>query len=241
MYKIRQGFTIIELVLVMAITGLVVAVILAGIGVSLRAERYRDATNQTINFFQGVYSSTANIANDRPTGNTCSAAGISIDDGGEGRGTSDCLLLGYVLRSVNGREIVSRQVIARVDVSKTEGADEDTESQNFVDSNLVAVGDQSNRYTLDWGSSLINNSGDPVSFTLLVIRAPLSGVIRTYYNLSSGTASLNSLIASPPAADARFCIDPSGVFDIGIRPNGFIIDRKATNSTGVRQLAAGTC
>lgn len=240
MHKIQQGFTIIELVLVMAITGLVVAVILSGIGASLRAERYRDATSQTIDYFQGQYSAVANISNDRPAANICTTAGIAEDSGGAGRGTSDCLILGYVLRSNGGELIERRQVVARVDVSRDPSAFDDTEEQTLTSSSLVQS-DESTQYRLDWGARLLR-SGAPAQFSLLIVRAPLTGVIRTFASTSSSTTPLASLISSPvPTAGVAFCIDPSGVFDLGINPNGFVIDRNTSNSSGVRQLTAGAC
>lgn len=240
MRKMQQGFTIIELVLVMAITGLVIAVILTGIGASLRAERYRDATNQTIDYFQGQYSAVANVANDRPAGNTCTSSGITEDDGGSGRGTSSCLILGYVLRSSDGVTIERRQVVARVDVSSNPAAFDDSEYQTLADSSLVQSTDVV-RYQLDWGARLLRSSS-PAQFSLLIVRAPLTGVIRTFINTSSATTPLATLISTPvPSGGVRFCIDPSGTFDLGIRPNGFMIDGNASNSSGVRQLSAGTC
>jgi prepilin-type N-terminal cleavage/methylation domain-containing protein len=55
----RQGFTIIETVLVLAITGLLLAVILATIGNSLNQQRYTDSVNQTLDHFRGLYTDTS--------------------------------------------------------------------------------------------------------------------------------------------------------------------------------------
>lgn len=234
-----HGFTIIESVLVLAITGLVAAMVLVGIGTSLRAERYRDSVNQTVDYFQGQYNSVANISNDRPGDNKCTAAGITTT-GGDGRGTSNCLILGYSLRSSNGQTIATKQVIARVDASKIDGEDLKTEQQTLVDSSLTES-TTSTSYELDWGSKLLL-SGNPARFSMLVVRAPLSGVVRTYINTSSDTATLASLLSSPaPSGGVSFCIDPSGVFNIGVEPNGVIIEQNASNSSGVRLQTAGAC
>lgn len=242
MRKYQQGFTIIELVLVFAITGLVIAMVLAGIGNSLRAERYRDATNQTVDFFQGLYSKTANISNDREAAKNCNASVTTApyDTGGKGRGTSDCFLTGYLVRSSDNGEVVSTQmVIARHDAN----ADPDIGTQSEAGTlrrSLLLPTDPST-YTLEWGARLLRGA-NPARFTLLIARSPVSGVVRTYVNLSSNTASIDSLLAGTGAmSEARFCIDPSGIFVAGIAKNGFVIDSGASNSSNVRQLSAGEC
>ena len=50
-----RGFTIIETMLVLAITGLVVAVVLVNIGTALRNEQYHTAVDQVHDYFQGQY------------------------------------------------------------------------------------------------------------------------------------------------------------------------------------------
>lgn len=240
MNMIRHGFTIIESVLVLAITGLVISVVLVGIGTSLRAERYRDATNQTIDYFQGQYNAVANMANDRPTTDTCGSTGVVEDAGGTGRGRSDCLLLGYVIRSDDGQQMTVKKVIGTKDVSKIAGEDQKSEVQTIKDSSLVESS-TSDQYSLEWGTRLIQ-SGKGVRFSLLIVRAPLSGVIKTFLHTTSSTANLNALLNSPlPSGGVSYCIDPSGIFDIGVQPTGFVIDQNASNSSGIRQITAGAC
>ena len=66
-----RGFTIIETMLVLAITGLVVAVVLVNIGTALRNEQYHKAVDQVHDYFQGQYSLNSAILNDRSSTNTC--------------------------------------------------------------------------------------------------------------------------------------------------------------------------
>lgn len=243
MRKYQQGFTIIELVLVFAITGLVIAVVLAGIGNSLRAERYRDATNQTIDFFQGLYSKTANVSNDREAAKNCDETVTSAlyDTGGKGRGTSNCFLVGYAVRSSDSADTVTTQmVIARHDTSADLDATTLSESGALRRSQLYPTTETSS-YSLEWGARLLRGN-DPARFTMLIVRSPVSGVVRTYANLTSNTASIDSLLVEPGVvSEARFCIDPSGIFNAGIAKNGFVIDSGASNSSNVRQLSAGEC
>lgn len=228
----QQGFTIIELVLVLAITGLVAMVILTGIGVSLQNERYRDTTNQTVDFFKGVYNSVANMSNERPATNACSSAGVLEDAGGVGRGTSSCTLVGYHLQvSDDGRYITSRQVVALTDINSLTDVYSKTDRQILNESALREVEASAERYDIEWGMEVT-----PHRRSILVARSPLSGVIKTY---SSSVASAQALVQSSIGEQATtFCIQSNGMGTI--QKNAVTIDKDATSSTGVRQTG-GTC
>ena len=61
------GFTIIETMLVLAITGALVAAMFVGIGTSISIQRYRDAVTTFKDTLQEQYSALANVSNDRWT------------------------------------------------------------------------------------------------------------------------------------------------------------------------------
>ena len=238
----EHGFTIIETVLFLAVTGLVLSVILVGIGNSLRAERYRDSLNQTLDFFQGQYSKAANIANDRPEDASCSSSTGIVESGGIGRGTSDCLILGRSVRSEDGQKITVRQVVARADVGRRAGMQQKSDSEVFAES-LLEEGDVLQEYSIEWGGRLMaSRSANNAKFSLLIVRSPVYGVIHTYVDPRSSTTPVLSLLSrEAPSEGTKFCVDPSGFFNLGIQPAGVVIDQNAMNASGVRQVAAGEC
>lgn len=241
MARYHTGFTIIETTLVLAITGLIIAVILFGIGNSLRHQRYNDAINQATDFFRGQYTNTTSVTNNRPEQESCNASGISTATPST-VGASDCLLLGRVIRSTDGAAITVNQVIALRDPTDDSGAGEMTD-RDLLAASQLQQGNELETYQPEWGTRFQRpGSDDAASFTLLVVRTPVSGTIRTFSS-TSGTVSISSLISDPAASqtDLRLCVDPSGFFGAGILPMGIAITKGAANTTGVQTIASGDC
>lgn len=237
MRRLWSGFTIIETTLVVAITALVAVSILIGVGTSLRNQRYIDATNQTVDYFQGIYASTMSVANERPSAMACSSSGIRVDATAGGAGTSDCLLLGVVLHSTDGMAITSERVIATKDISTTPGSDLLSEADVLSQSLLSVLPDSDITHTLDSGVKLSHPA-----FSMLVIRVPISGVVRTYLDITAGDVTPALLSRKPvPDGGVTFCIEPEGLFGSGGSPNGFLVSQGASNSTGIQRLDKGTC
>ena len=234
-----SGFTIVETSLVLAVTGLLVAMILTGIGSSLNHERYTDAVNQSLDFFRGQYAETANVSNDRPADESCDASGISALAGGMPRGASNCLLVGSIIRSSDGQTVTVNQVIARYDPSNDINITSKTDAQILAASSLQQ-GNQTSTYTVEWGSTLLApGTKDPAKFSIMVVRVPVSGTVETYAS-TSDTIQLSSLITTPQS-DVKFCLDQQGFLGVGSQPMGILIQNGAANTSGVQPIAAGSC
>lgn len=90
--KDRQGFTIIEVILFLAITGALLAGLLAGSVSSIKRQRYNDSVNDFVEFLRRTYSEVVNVENER-TGTigdsrSCSITGM-VNDGFELSGRND--------------------------------------------------------------------------------------------------------------------------------------------------------
>ena len=243
MIRRESGFTIIETSLVLAVTGLIIAVVLAGIGNSLNHQRYTDAVNQAVDFFRGQYTQTTSVMNNRPADESCSALGVSVAASPMSRGASDCLLLGQVIRSSNGQDITVSQLLALHDPS------DDTNVASASDADILSAsqleeGSKVDEYSLEWGARLLApSSKDAAKFTLVVLRVPVSGTVRTYSSVSD-TIPVADLVRSPDASadDLRVCVDQSGFFGgVGVSPVGIAIDKGANNTTGVKIIPSGDC
>ena len=247
-----RGFTIIETMLVLAITGLVVAVVLVNIGTALRNEQYHTAVDQVHDYFQGQYSLTSAIQNDRSSTNTCSSGGVKLDDNGSGRATSNCFILGRVLRAevytdlsgAKHQRINSFPAIARRDVAdpiQFPNEDQKPAKQVFADASIV-IGDQVSSYDLAGESDvkLKTPTGDANTFalTMLIARSPISGRVHTYYTSNTqAVINVNSMVE----ADLKLCVDPAGIINMGISPMGILIEKGAANASAVRMLGSGEC
>lgn len=243
MARRENGFTIIETTLVLAITGLIIAVILVGIGNSLNHQRYTDAVNQATDFFRGQYASTSNVVNDRSRNEICTSSGVVASPNQETVGASDCLLLGKIIRSSDGENLEVYQVIATHDPTNDTGAAEMSDTGLLVVANLRQGNEVIATYRPEWGTQLLRpGTADPARFTIMVVRAPVTGTVRTYAT-ASDTATVADLLATPPAAqtDLRVCVDQAGFFGIGVQPMGIVVSKDATNTTGVQIIPAGEC
>lgn len=192
----QDGFTIIEISLVFAISGLLLASMLAGISLSIQRQRFSDAVNGTQSFLQQQYNETQVTINDRSADNC----------GPESRGASDCLVIGKVIDigkgdgSLDTTPLHSYQVIidqaaadAAINAPSPPGDEQllnDTDG-DAVDANTQVIqstqGDQD--YEIPWGAKLTtiadsagktSPSGTSDLRYLLIVRSPISGIISTY-------------------------------------------------------------
>lgn len=240
MRKRSSGFTIVETSLVLAVTGLLVVMVLTGIGSSLNHERYTDTVNQALDFFRGQYSATTNVLNNRPSNESCGSSGITTITGGTTRGASDCLLLGNVLRSSDGKTVTVYQVIARHDPSNDADISSKADWQ-ILAASLPIQGNQTSTYTVEWGSSLLKSgTQNPATFSMMVVRVPVSGTIETYIS-PSNTTTVAELASASLQTDTKFCVDSQGFLGIGVQPMGILIQKAAANTTGVQPIASGGC
>src|SRR4029450_12347478 len=95
--KTQSGFTLIEVMLFLAVTGLLAMGILAGSGAAINQQRYRDSVNSLKSDIQQQYSEVTSVINSRGANWECNANGVISDTGGpagEARGRSDCVMLG---------------------------------------------------------------------------------------------------------------------------------------------------
>lgn len=105
--KLKSGFTIIEVTLVLAITALLASGIMVGTSSSIARQRYNDAMNGLVSFFRQAYSEVINVQNVR-TGLSnslyCSVS-TAFDSNGDAvdalspsaPGRADCAIYGKLL------------------------------------------------------------------------------------------------------------------------------------------------
>ncbi len=181
--KRQDGFTIIEVMLFLGVTGLLAIGILVGSGIAIGQQRYRDSVNSLKSLIQEQYSQTANVVNSRDGQWTCSAAaGVTEETagGGQPRGTSDCVLLGRFL-TIN--ELGTKITISNIAGHRDSGA---LVANNDIDELLtnyqlgVSPIDQE-EVEVSWGAQVVKQkTTTPMPMSILVIRSPLSGAVMTF-------------------------------------------------------------
>lgn len=249
----QRGFTIIETMLVLAVTGVLVATLLVGIGASINTQRYKDSVISLKSLLQSQYSMSDNVSNGRGTGWTCgSSAKPAPLSNGIAPGQSDCVLIGRYL-SISDNAVSSASVIG-YEVSKAVAVNDVVEiKSNYT---LGISTDTIDATTLDWGSSIAwpsSGSGSkspttPRQIAILVIRSPSSGTSYTFtsdnvFNINAVTsASLKAMMVVGPTIPGQMsrtiCVSPNGVVVPDM--NSVYIGEAASGASAIETRTNGT-
>lgn len=209
-----RGFTIIEVMLFLAITGALTVGILIGAGASISQQRYRDSVNSFKSHIQEQYGQVTNVINSNTENPVCSRAGSSVvfDESAEQqRGTSKCLFLGRFLL-IEPTKITAYDVIGRSETDTPAGTDVAT-LQNYA---LSVRSPESKEVA--WSARIVRpGTADGITTSVLILRSPLSGSILTYTQDGDQHRSLSDMIATTNMAQKDFCIDSQGLSAMGNR------------------------
>lgn len=240
-----SGFTVIEIMLFLAITGLMVVGFLFGASRSINNQRYKDSVNTFKSIIQQQYSDVDNTINNHSNFWECSSTGVNelTIETGAPRGQSDCVLLGKLIRTVgtDGKKIKVNDVVGLIPAGPTTGLDDVTIFKKTNISPLPGgygvyssnVNEQ--EYDISWGASLSKLNGDSLSFSILIVRSPISGAVRTFYSETSETDdNIINIIGHKLDADKIICINSNDLF-FG-KPMAVKIVAGSSNASGVEAL-----
>lgn len=204
----KAGFTIIETMLFLGITSLLVLGVLIGTGTSINIQRYRDSVSSLQAVLQQQYSDVSNVSNDSAGNLACYG-----DDSTEPRGQSDCVILGRLITTTDSHTLSIKSVVGYIPlVSTMSSNDIDALLQYKIQISSVT----SETYDIEWSSSLVQPSGNiPMVFSMLVLRSPLSGIIRTFIDSASvvDNTNIGKLINSTALKQSvKMCVDSNGLF-----------------------------
>jgi len=180
--KSLAGFTIIEVMLFLAVTGLLAAVILAGSGVTIGQQRYRDSVNSLKSYIQQQYNEVTNVINDRSNNWTCNAAAVVTEVNGVGqpRGASDCVLLGRLVTvNESGERLTTSEVTGYRMPGAATASNDIAELVNNYNLGVSPVDQQETE--MRWGTQIVRpKTSNPMPLSILIVRSPLSGSILTF-------------------------------------------------------------
>lgn len=236
----HKGFTLIEVILFLAVTGIVMSVMLVGVSTGLNHQKYRDATNGLMSYMQDQYNLVSNVNNSRLDTDVCAGGGITRSSTArEGVGRSDCTIVGRLLRTSGGQFITSAKVVATEDVVNLPKNPSDADVKVLQDAKLT-LDPNEEIYQPSWGTEVVS-AGDhqPANFSILIVRMPTSGVIHTYV-APSGTVTPAELVrdyAQP--SELKLCLNSKGL--LGVSPAGTAIAANAANSSGITFVGEGDC
>ncbi len=235
-----KGFTIIETMLFLAITGLLVTSIMVGMGVSINRQRYRDSVTSLQSFIQQQYSDVANVNNGRDSGWICDSLSGSVVqtsvNSGISRGKSDCVVLGrLIVVNPDGKSLSVNNIIGSSS-PKSSSATNDVKA--FTDYNMRISPVDTIKKDIEWGASLALPGKNSVpTLSILILQSPISGVIRTFVSSSSviNDSNIKSIININGLSEpAKMCINPTGLFSSARM--AVVINAGASSSAGVETL-----
>jgi type II secretory pathway pseudopilin PulG len=244
-----RGFTIIETMLVLAITGALVAGLLIGVGSSVSTQRYKDAVVTLKSFMQSQYSQVSDVTNTRDVNWSCGAAASPAQtNAGTAPGQSDCVILGRYV-SIVGGNVTSAVVVGYPLSSASTGTDIATLKNNYT---LGISTSSISTSMLEWGAQISwpqsgaesKNPTMPRSFAMVIVRSPDSGTMYTFTSnavngidaVSSATLKdmmVENLSTVPGQAERFICVDPNGV---GVPERLAIYVAQAANNLGAIEI-----
>jgi type II secretory pathway pseudopilin PulG len=181
--KTQNGFTIIETMLFLAVTGVLATMILVGSGVAIGQQRYRDSVNSLKSYVQGQYSEVTNVVNSRDKSWSCDTNGNVTDVdavNGEARGTTECVLLGrFITVDATGTKLNASNVIGyKSPAAVTATSDIAELTTNYK---LTASPINQDAVEVSWGAQVVKpQTTNPMPLSVLIIRSPLSGSVMTF-------------------------------------------------------------
>jgi type II secretory pathway pseudopilin PulG len=223
----RGAFTIIEVMLVLAITGLLFVGLIGSFQSTISKQRYNDSVVTFENALQEQYDLVSSVQNGRDLTQrvNCVKSGdgksvTSTDNGTYAPGMSKCLIYGRLIEiRDDGREVASSNVIGLdpsdngIDLSKI--TEIDAFKQVIMSKEKINGNVNPDTTQMPWTAQLYNpsspasqyNDGAIASGGLLILKSPVSGTIWTYRfkNAVSGTA-LSDLIVGDNVASRSFCV-----------------------------------
>lgn len=246
-HKISQGLTIVETMLVLAVTGVLIITLLVGVGGSINAQRYMDSVVSLKSTLQDQYAMVTNVTNDRQTDVACGTSTQTVAPG-----QSDCVLLGRYL-SIAGGNVTTAAIVGYSTGTATGATDVATIKANYqfgISTSSIET------KTLEWGARIawpVNGTGkQPLNtarnLTMLVIRSPQTGTSYTFTsdNVSNiadvNSATLTGIMVADTAAipgqeQRTLCVDSSGS---GPEVLAVYIDQAASGPTSIETRSYAT-
>lgn len=246
---VRQaGFTVIEVMLFLAVSATLAAAIFATTMLNINTQRYTDSVRSFKALVQEQYINTTRVQNPNDITSHCPDVGMSEQD----RGTNDCLVVGKLFSVTGGKNIVIRSVVGvPPDEEKYTGTD--IQALQAMKS-LFAVNAGAETLSPAWDTSLLAKlPAAPLgvdTFSIAIVRSPSTGTPYTFFIPGKAYVPLDSssigedikldVIGTspvPPAnllsQDLAICVDPQGLTSTGQQQ--ITIRSKNAGPSGIEQ------
>jgi type II secretory pathway pseudopilin PulG len=212
-----SGFTIIEVSLVLGISGLLVLMALIGTGVSIQTTRFTDSSRSLHAFVQKQYDDILNGVNPRAGQEACAAGSVNTTTP-QTPGTSNCLLLGKLVTLKQGATTAEAYTIVGTEpINPDYNTTDERLIYQFTPTIIRNSGVQT--YQIPWQASISGSRRLVASETpakavdaIAMIRSPRSNRIVIYtFKEPSPSYPLATLINPDVAADENNISKPANI------------------------------
>ncbi|HEU0266511.1 MAG TPA: prepilin-type N-terminal cleavage/methylation domain-containing protein, partial [Candidatus Saccharimonadaceae bacterium] len=254
----QAGFTILEVMLVLAITGLMLIGVMAGASAQVTQQEYRDSVRSLQGELQTQYTDVQNPTIDRTLGEGATPGGPC--GGTSSRGTSqDCFVVGRLVTSSGGQVLTEQPVLgvppsasdSSTPIGSTTVPAPNAPAPSPKQWELIIDNDSSvvSKYTVNWGATIkipvITGAQPSQDFSILVIMSPFDGSLQTYTNLTRAVVSSSDvykMIQATTQQDANLCVTGGGSAIIGT-PLAVQVPLDASSAAGVTMVSQsqGVC
>lgn len=179
--KRQAGFTIIEITLFMAITGLLFLIAVAGTGNTIRTFRFTDSGRSLESFVQKQYDDVINGLNNRSANVSCNNGTVDTSTA-QAIGSSNCLLIGKLIVFRSGDPLVTTYNVVGTEPAGVNYSLSDTDLISAFQPRAI-TNTATQTYTIPWGnapSGFKRTSDNTATNGLLLIRSPKSSQLVSY-------------------------------------------------------------
>jgi len=242
----QQGFTIIELLFFVVISGMLTVALLVGWTVTVNAQNYKDSARSFAVALQDQYDGAANVTIDRDADYQCqrdTATSVKVTEVAGGsqfsRGSSDCVVMGKYIYLSNGnvttRPVLGIQPGAGIPLPATDKAIIQAYSPTVLSEGITSIPISS--FTVPW-STQPYLKGTPMTQTMnmvmVIVQSPVTGTLYTYHAMVTSGAplpSVRTVVSSGSQSELMLCLNPDAV--VGQGTLAVRLDANASSSEAV--------
>lgn len=229
--QMRSGFTIIEVMLFLAITGALTVALLVGSGAAINRQRYRDSVNTFKGLLQEQYGQITNVVNSDAQNKKCTKVDTSLDFSDanlQPRGTSDCLVIGRFLL-IEPKSVTAYNLIGLPPDSDPAGDDDSALLRSYTIDH-----EQPETYQIAWDARIVQpGTNNDATVSVLIVRSPRSGSTLTYTADGDHLSSMSDMITDDNMKQRDFCVDPDENFELARRRLAVRVNARAANQSAI--------
>lgn len=244
MRKHRIGFTLVEVALFLAITGLLFMMVTVGVQNSIYQQRYNEAVQSFADFIGNLYAEVMNVQSNN-NGRTKTAMYGKLVVFNKGNEKQEIRVYDVDGMAANSAELETGTTL---ELLKKLGADVVRKSKEelnlYVPVGIIEI------YQPKWGARIQKtDSFDDFEGSVLIVRDPKSGVVQTYvskqtfdvkdsYTSEGKPGVLTNVLTSDEFKfnDVDFCINPNGEAESNNRAD-IRLKRRAQNQSGIEIMS----